>query len=157
MESYVRSRYGFSQSYFHLSYRFARLKMAKFIDPILSDVISGSARTAAAMRSSMLMPSAPPVEMFTIALVLCLMRGKNCMNTFGSGVGAPVCGLRAWRWIIAAPASAASIDCLAISSGVIGNASDIVGVWIDPVTAQEMITLVRLATAIQSFQISRGP
>jgi hypothetical protein len=57
--------------------------------------------------------------------------------------------------MIAAPASAASIDCRAISSGVIGKASDIVGVWIDPVTAQEMITLVRLATVIQSFRLSQ--
>jgi hypothetical protein len=38
---------------------------------------------------------------------------------------------------------------------VIGKASDIVGVWIDPVTAQEMITLVRLATVIQSFRLSQ--
>ena len=32
------------------------------------------------------------------------------MNTAGSGVGAPVSGSRACRWMIAAPASAASID-----------------------------------------------
>jgi hypothetical protein len=36
---------------------------------------------------------------------------------------------------------------------VTGKASDIVGVCIDPVTAQEMITLVRFATVIQFFRL----
>src|SRR5262245_11793452 len=40
----------------------------------------------------------------------------------------------------AAPASAASIAAVAISSGVIGRCGDIVGVWIPPVGAQVMIT-----------------
>ncbi len=43
------------------------------------------------------------------------------MNTAGSGVGEPVCGSRACRWMMAAPASAASIEERAISSGVIGR------------------------------------
>ena len=30
-----------------------------------------------------------PVVIFTTASVLCLMRGRNCMNTAGSGVGRP--------------------------------------------------------------------
>ena len=47
--------------------------------------------------------------------------------------------------MIAAPASAAAIDCSAISPGVIGRWGDIVGVWIEPVTAQVMITLRFLA------------
>jgi hypothetical protein len=38
---------------------------------------------------------------------------------------------------------------------VTGKASDIVGVCIDPVTAQEMITLVRFATVIQSFRLRK--
>jgi len=50
---------------------------------------------------------------------------------------------------MAAPASAASIDCWAISVGVIGKASDMVGVWIPPVTAHEMMTLL-FAAAIRS-------
>ena len=50
--------------------------------------------------------------------------------------------------MIAAPASAASIDCWAISAGVIGRCGDIVGVWIEPVTAQVMMTLRRLAMAL---------
>ena len=43
--------------------------------------------------------------------------------------------------MIAAPASAASIDERAISSGVIGRYSDMLGVWMAPVTAQQMMTL----------------
>ena len=43
--------------------------------------------------------------------------------------------------MMAAPASAASIDDLAISSGVIGRYGDILGVWMPPVTAQLMMTL----------------
>ena len=42
---------------------------------------------------------------------------------------------------MAAPASAASIDARAISSGVMGKYGVIVGVWIEPVTAQVMMTL----------------
>ena len=62
------------------------------------------------------------------------------MNTSGLGVGLPSSGLRAWRWMIAAPASAASIDCSAISEGVNGRCGDMVGVWIEPVAAHVMIT-----------------
>src|SRR5262249_16383239 len=40
------------------------------------------------------------------------------------------------------PALAASIDWVAIWSGVIGSASDMVGVWIEPVMAQVMTTLL---------------
>ena len=84
----------------------------------------------------------PPVVMLTTASVACLMRGRNCMNTAGSPVGRPSWGLRACRCRIAAPALAASIDWVAIWSGVIGSASDMVGVWIEPVTAQVMTTLL---------------
>src|SRR5262244_4483559 len=94
------------------------------------------------MRSSTVMVTAPPVVMFTTASVDCLMRGRNCMNTFGSGDGRPSFGSRACRCRIAAPACAASIDWVAIWSGVIGNASDMVGVWIEPVIAQVMTTLL---------------
>ena len=41
----------------------------------------------------------------------------------------------------AAPASAAPIAASAISSGVTGRYGDIEGVWIEPVTAQVMMTL----------------
>src|SRR6267142_4564565 len=42
---------------------------------------------------------------------------------------------------MAAPASAASTAASAISCGVTGNAFDIEGVWIAPVTAQVIMTL----------------
>ena len=50
---------------------------------------------------------------------------------------------------MAAPASAAAIDWSAMSSGVSGRWGDIVGVWMDPVLAQVMITL-RLVAIISS-------
>src|SRR3984893_11460242 len=81
--------------------------------------------------------------MLTTAPVDCLIRGKNCMNTSGSGVGRPSFGSRACRCRIAAPTSAAAIASRAISSGVSGKCGLIVGVWIDPVTAQVMTTLPR--------------
>ena len=64
------------------------------------------------------------------------------MKTSGSGVGRPSFGSRACKWRIEAPASAAATPSAAISSGVIGRCGDMVGVWIDPVTAQVMMTLL---------------
>src|SRR5262245_23583488 len=112
---------------------------------MLSEHISGESCMTPASRSSTGIVGEPPVVMFTTASVACLMRGRNCMNTAGSPVGRPSCGLRACRWRIAAPASAAPIACEAIWSGVIGSASDMVGVWIAPVMAQLMMTLSDLA------------
>ena len=102
--------------------------MAKFIEPILSEHISGLATSGAASRCSTVMLRPPPVVTLITASVDCLMRGRNCMNTAGSGVGRPSFGSRACRCRIEAPASAAAMDCAAISSGVNGRASDIVGV-----------------------------
>jgi hypothetical protein len=67
------------------------------------------------------MPWPPPVVMLSTASLLCLMRGRNCMKTAGSGVGFPSLGSRACKWMMAAPASAASIAARAISSGVTGR------------------------------------
>ena len=55
-------------------------------------------------------------------------------------------GSRACRCTIAAPASAAPIAASAISSAVTGRCGDIDGVWIAPVTAQVMMTLLLCAT-----------
>ena len=65
----------------------------------------------------------------------------------GSGVGRPSIGSRACRWMMLAPASAAAMDCSAISCGVIGRWSDMEGVWIAPVTAQVMMTLDMTASS----------
>src|SRR3546814_18671320 len=96
------------------------------------------------------MPNPPPVVMFRIALVDCLTRLRNASNKRGDWSGRPVSGSRAWRWSIAAPASAAAIASAAISSGVIGKCGDMLGVWIDPVTAQVMIALLRFMGALHS-------
>src|SRR5665213_1862789 len=114
---------------------------------MLSEHISGDALRGAARRSSTVMLWPPPVVMLMTASQACLMRGRNCMNTAGSGVGLPSLGSRAWRWRIAAPASAAPIACAAISSGVTGKCGLMVGVWIEPVTAQVIMTLPRFAIA----------
>src|SRR3954452_18136752 len=53
---------------------------------------------------------------------------------------------------MAAPASAASTAASAISCGVTGNAFDIEGVWIAPVTAQVMMTL-RLMSLLSFLSI----
>src|SRR6185437_12557925 len=127
-------------------------KRPKFIDPILSEHISGDALSGAASRSSSVMPWPPPVVIFTTASVACLIRGRNCMKTLGSGVGRPSLGSRAWRWRIAAPASAAPIAWLATSSGVSGRCGLIVGVWIDPVTAQVMMTFPERAMSSSSVR-----
>src|SRR5690606_806159 len=116
--------------------------MPKFIEPMLSEHISGLAFSGAARRSSIFMLRPPPVVMLMTASDACLMRGRNCMKTSGSGVGSPVLGSRACSWMIAAPASAAAMLCSAISSGVIGSASDMVGVWMAPVMATLMMTLL---------------
>ena len=101
--------------------RAALPEMLKFMVPMLSEHISGLASSGAARRSSTVMPSPPPVVMLITASVDCLMTGRNCMNTAGSGVGLPSFGSRACRWMMAAPASAAAIDCSAISAGVMGR------------------------------------
>ena len=131
-------------------------KMPKLIEPMFSEHISGLAASGAASRSSSVIFMPPPVVMFTTASVACLMRGRKRMNTAGSGVGRPVSGSRACRCRIEAPASAASMAWVAISSGVTGSAADIVGVWMPPVTAQVMMTL-RFSAAMSalSFGFSR--
>ncbi len=116
--------------------------MLKFIEPMLRLHISGLACSGAARRSSIVMPRPPPVVMLITASVDCFTTGRNCMNTAGSGVGRPSFGSRACRWMMEAPASAAAMDSRAISAGVIGRCGDIEGVWMAPVTAQVMMTLL---------------
>ncbi len=82
---------------------------------------SGEANKGAAKRSSRDIPCPPPVVMLTMAELERRMIGRNCMNTAGSGVGRPSAGFLACKCRTAAPASAAAIDCSAISSGVSGK------------------------------------
>src|SRR5213596_2403812 len=117
---------------------------------MLSDATSGFRRSAGCSRSSMLMVGAPPVVRLTTTSEAALIFGRNCLNTAGSCVGLPSFGLRACRCTIAAPACAAPIAAAAISSGVTGRYGDMLGVWIEPVTAHVMMTLP-CAAAICEF------
>src|SRR6266403_6007779 len=87
------------------------------------------------------MVGAPPVVRLITQFERCLMTFRNGAKASGLWSGWPVLGLRACRCTMAAPASAASTAASAISCGVTGNAFDIEGVWIAPVTAQVMMTL----------------
>src|SRR5690348_1520550 len=102
---------------------------------------SGLSVAAGIARSSTRMVGAPPEVRLITTLARCLMRGTNFMNASGDWSGRPVSGLRACRCTIAAPASAAPIADSAIWSGVIGRCGDMLGVWIEPVIAQVMMTL----------------
>src|SRR5262245_7562998 len=98
----------------------------------------------------MVMVAAPPVVMFTTQPLRCLITLRKGSNASGVWSGRPSSGLRAWRCTMAAPASAAPIAASAISCAVIGRCGDMVGVWIDPVTAQVMMTF-RLAAIKLSY------
>src|SRR5579885_2959284 len=113
--------------------------------PMLREQISGEKRTAARSRSSTVIVGLPPVVMFITTSDCRLIALSNDANTSGLPVGSPVSGTRACRWTTAAPATAAAIDCSAICSGVIGRASDMVGVWMAPVTAHVIIALLLMS------------
>src|SRR5262244_3983733 len=108
---------------------------------MLSEATSGLKVAAGRTRSSIAMVGAPPVVMFTTTLARCLITLRKGANASGAWSGRPSFGSRACRCTIAAPASDAPIAASAISCDVIGMCGDIVGVWIDPVTAQVMMTL----------------
>src|SRR6266568_5107397 len=108
---------------------------------MLSEATSGLSWSAGCRRSSIVMVGAPPVVRLMTTFEAALIFGRKRMNIFGSCVGRPSAGSRACRWTIAAPACAASIAPSAISSGVTGRCGDMLGVWIEPVTAQVMMTL----------------
>src|SRR6185503_19103918 len=114
---------------------------------MLSEATSGLNVAAGRTRSSAVMVGAPPVVMFTTTLERCLITFRNGENASGDWSGRPSCGLRACRWTTEAPASAAPIAASAISCAVTGRCGDIDGVWIEPVTAQVMMTLLLLLLA----------
>ena len=93
MASSEARRYGSSQSNFHCLYLSAMGCNAKFIEPMLSEHISGEKAAAAAMRSSIVIMKLPPVVMLTTALVDCLMVGRKRLNNAGSPDGTSVGGI----------------------------------------------------------------
>ncbi len=88
---------------------------------MLSDATSGLKCAAGRTRSSTFMKGLPPVVMLMAASVCCLIRDRKRSNASGVWSGRPVSGLRACRWRIAAPASAAANASSTISSGVTGR------------------------------------
>src|SRR6185312_6004613 len=117
---------------------------------MLSEATSGLNVAAGRTRSSAVMVGAPPVVMFTTTLERCLITFRNGAKASGVWSGRPSLGLRACRCTMAAPASAAPIAASAISLAVMGRCGDMDGVWIEPVTAQVMMTLRALAMGISS-------
>src|SRR5215831_11172865 len=112
---------------------------------MLREAISGLKMEAGAARCSTVMPMPPPVVMLTTQSDRCLITLRNGANASGDWSGLPSLGLRACRCTMAAPAWAAPMAASAISAAVIGRCGDIDGVWIEPVTAQVMMTLRALA------------
>src|SRR6185295_4491531 len=140
------SRYGSSQACLNLPLKRGIIgNSPKFIEPMFSEATSGLKVAAGRTRSSIDMVGAPPVVMLMTALELCLITLRNGANASGLWSGLPSFGSRACRCTTAAPASAAPIAASAISLAVIGICGDIDGVWIEPVTAQVMMTLRDLA------------
>src|SRR6185295_10439144 len=110
---------------------------------------SGLNLWAGLTRSATAIVGAPPLVRLMTTFDCCLMRGRKRPNASGDWSGLPVFGSRACRCTIAAPASAAPIAASAIWSGVTGRYGDIDGVWIAPVMAHVMMTL--LAAAMRRF------
>src|ERR1700722_3834187 len=102
------------------------------------------------------MSGLPPVVRLITASVEVCISGRNCANTSGSPVGEPSAGLRAGRCRMGGPAAAGAIAGAAISTGVNGSAADNVGVWIAPVTAHVMITLL-VGFAMVALVWVKGP
>src|SRR5215510_3784187 len=117
---------------------------------MFSEATSGLKVAAGRTRSSAVIVGAPPVVMFTTTLERCLITLRNGAKASGVWSGRPSCGLRACRCTIAAPASAAPMALSAISWAVTGRCGDIDGVWIDPVTAQVIMTLRDFAMSFPS-------
>src|SRR3954470_4627572 len=106
---------------------------------------SGLNVAAGLTRSSIDLVGAPPVVMLMTAAQRCLITLRNGAKASGDWSGRPSFGSRACRCTTAAPASAAPIAAAAISLAVTGMCGDIDGVWIEPVTAQVMMTFWLLA------------
>ncbi|SOZ34160.1 conserved protein of unknown function [Cupriavidus neocaledonicus] len=120
----------------------------KFIEPMFSEASSGLKVVAGSMRSSTVMCGLPPVVILITASVSARILARNGRNSSGSCDGRPSLGSRACRCRMAAPARAASMAAVAISSAVTGKWGDMLGVWMAPVGAQVMMALARLAMVV---------
>ena len=91
-------------------------------------------------RSSIVIPTPPPLVGWTIASQRSAIPARTSRNSPRSAIGLPVAGSRTWTWTIAAPASRAPTAESTISSGVTGIAALWPGTLIPPVIAQEQKT-----------------
>src|SRR5687767_10284537 len=124
---------------------------------MLSEATSGLSCSAGCSRSSVVIVAAPPVVRLMTTSLATAICGRNSWNSAGSCDGLPSFGLRACRCTIAAPACAAPMAAFAISAGVTGRYGDMLGVWIEPVAAQVMMTFPwAAAIAALFYEIEKG-
>ena len=134
------SRY--STSHGAISGRCRTLKIPKLNEPQLKVAISGRHSVTTRARSSIVIPTPPPVVGWTIASQRSPIPASTSRNRPRSGLGLPVSGSRTWMWTIAAPAACAPTAASTICSGVIGIAALCDGTLMPPVTAQERKTFM---------------
>ena len=80
------------------------------------------------------------------------------MNTAGSGVGSPVSRVAGMQMDDRRPRlRRLDAELWAICSGVIGSASDMLGVWMAPVMAQLMMTLLDTLLDMDGFPVMALP
>ena len=135
--------------------RFNMGNRPKFIEPMLRLASSGRQAAAGRMRSTTVMPGAPPVVRLQTTFERCLMERRNGSKASGVCTGRPSTGSRACRCTTAAPASAAAPAAREISSAVTGRCGDMEGVWMPPVTAQVMITLLAIGRSLRAASDAR--
>ena len=114
--------------------------MPKLNEPQLNVAISGRHSVTTRARSSIVMPTPPPLVGWTIASQRSAMPARTSLNSPRSAIGLPVSGSRTWMWTIAAPAARAPTAESTICSGVTGIAALWPGTLIPPVIAQEQKT-----------------
>ena len=134
------SRY--STSHGAISGRCRTLKMPKLNEPQLNVAISGRSSVTTRARSSIVMPTPPPVVGWTIASQRSPIAPRTSRKRPRSALGLPVSGSRTWMCTIAAPAAWAPTAASAISSGVTGIAALCDGTLMPPVTAHETQTFM---------------
>ena len=100
----------------------ATLKIPKLNEPQLKVAISGRHSVTTRARSSIVIPTPPPVVGCTIASQRSPIAVSTARKRPRSGLGFPVSGSRTRMWTIAAPAACAPTAASTICSGVTGIA-----------------------------------
>jgi hypothetical protein len=121
--------------------------MPKLNEPQLKVAISGRSSVTTRARSSIVIPTPPPVVGWTIASQRSPIAPSTSRNSPRSALGLPVDGSRTWMWTIAAPAPWAATALSTICSGVTGMAALCDGTLMPPVIAQETTTALMPVSA----------